>query len=75
MNKRDTLADDKLARKAARTGLRARCRRRASSRWLRAHAAQRGRHAAITRNLYTWSNYKTWADKVRTYLGARRRSK
>jgi len=26
----------------------------------------RGRHAAITRNLYTWSSYKTWADKVRT---------
>ena len=26
----------------------------------------RTRHAAITRNLYTWSNYKTWADKMRT---------
>jgi hypothetical protein len=25
----------------------------------------RGRHAAITRNLYTWSNYKSWADKVK----------
>jgi hypothetical protein len=25
----------------------------------------RTRHAAITRNLYTWSNYKSWADKVR----------
>ena len=25
----------------------------------------RGRHAAITHNLYTWSNYKSWADKVR----------
>jgi hypothetical protein len=25
----------------------------------------RTRHAAITRNLYTWSNYKTWADKMR----------
>jgi hypothetical protein len=25
----------------------------------------RTRHAAITRNLYTWSNYKSWAEKVR----------
>lgn len=25
----------------------------------------RGRHAAISRNLNTWSNYKTWSDKVR----------
>jgi hypothetical protein len=25
----------------------------------------RARHAAITKNLYTWSNYKTWADKMR----------
>jgi hypothetical protein len=25
----------------------------------------RTRHAAITRNLYTWSNYKSWADKMR----------
>jgi hypothetical protein len=25
----------------------------------------RGRHAAITRNLYTWSNYKSWAEKVK----------
>ena len=26
----------------------------------------RTRHAAITRNLYTWSNYKNWAEKVRS---------
>jgi hypothetical protein len=25
----------------------------------------RARHAAITKNLYTWSNYKNWADRVR----------
>jgi hypothetical protein len=25
----------------------------------------RTRHAAITRNLYTWSNYKSWADQVK----------
>jgi hypothetical protein len=25
----------------------------------------RARHAAITKNLYTWSNYKSWADKMR----------
>jgi len=24
------------------------------------------RHAAITRSLYTWSNYKNWTDKVRS---------
>ena len=25
----------------------------------------RARHAAITRNLNTWSNYKNWADRMR----------
>ena len=25
----------------------------------------RGRHAAITRNLYTWSSYKNWTEKVK----------
>jgi hypothetical protein len=25
----------------------------------------RARHAAITKNLYTWSNYKNWADRIR----------
>lgn len=26
----------------------------------------RGRHSAITRNLNTWSNYKNWAERVKT---------
>jgi hypothetical protein len=38
----------------------------AYARWLEHMQRTRTRHAAITRNLYTWSNYKTWADKVRT---------
>jgi hypothetical protein len=25
----------------------------------------RTRHAAITKNLYTWSNYKNWADRMK----------
>lgn len=25
----------------------------------------RGRHAAISRNLNTWSNYKNWSEKIR----------
>jgi hypothetical protein len=25
----------------------------------------RGRHAAISRNLNTWANYKNWSDKIR----------
>jgi hypothetical protein len=25
----------------------------------------RGRHAAISRNLNTWSNYKNWSEKAR----------
>lgn len=25
----------------------------------------RGRHAAISRNLNTWTNYKNWSEKVR----------
>ena len=37
----------------------------AYARWLEHMQRSRGRHAAITRNLYTWSNYKTWADKVK----------
>jgi hypothetical protein len=38
--------------------------------WLeRAHPANlpaNPRHAAITRSLYSWSNYKSWTDKVRS---------
>jgi hypothetical protein len=37
----------------------------AYARWLEHMQRSRGRHAAITRNLYTWSNYKSWADKVK----------
>jgi hypothetical protein len=33
--------------------------------WLDRMQRARARHAAITKNLYTWSNYKNWADKVR----------
>jgi hypothetical protein len=33
--------------------------------WLGRMQRARTRHAAITRNLYTWSNYKSWADQVK----------
>jgi len=33
--------------------------------WLDRMQRARARHAAITKNLYTWSNYKNWADKMR----------
>jgi hypothetical protein len=33
--------------------------------WLDRMQRARTRHAAITRNLYTWSNYKSWADQVK----------
>ena len=35
------------------------------STWLDRMQRARARQAAITRNLYTWSNYKNWADQVR----------
>jgi hypothetical protein len=25
----------------------------------------RARHAAITKNLHTWANYKNWADQMK----------
>jgi len=37
----------------------------AYARWLEHMQRTRTRHAAITRNLYSWSNYKSWAEKVR----------
>ncbi len=37
----------------------------AYARWLEHAQRSRTRHAAITRNLYTWSNYKSWAEKMR----------
>ncbi len=33
--------------------------------WLDRMQRARARHAAITKNLYTWSNYKSWADRVK----------
>ena len=33
--------------------------------WLDRMQRARARHAAITKNLYTWSNYKNWADKMK----------
>lgn len=41
----------------------------AYSNWLNRIQKTGGRHAAITRNLYSWSNYKSWADKVRDTWG------
>jgi hypothetical protein len=37
-----------------------------SNSWLNRAPKPAGRHAAITRSLYTWSSYKSWADKVRS---------
>ena len=33
--------------------------------WLDRMKRARARHAAITKNLYTWSNYKNWAERMR----------
>ena len=33
--------------------------------WMDRMQRARARHAAITRNLNTWSSYKTWADRMR----------
>ncbi|MBK7251984.1 MAG: hypothetical protein IPI06_14250 [Gammaproteobacteria bacterium] len=33
--------------------------------WLDRMQRGRGRHAAITKNLNTWSNYKSWADRIK----------
>jgi hypothetical protein len=65
MDKRDTMAGDKPPRKEGgqvpgAPGTESR------PRWPDAMQRARGRQAAITRNLYTWSNYKSWADKVRS---------
>jgi hypothetical protein len=35
--------------------------------WLdRTQQPTNSRHAAITRSLHTWSNYKSWTDKVKS---------
>ena len=63
MSKEDSMietADEALARKLVPpSGA------EAYARWLEHMQRTRTRHAAITRNLYTWSNYKSWADKMR----------
>jgi hypothetical protein len=33
--------------------------------WMDRMQRARARHAAITRNLNTWSSYKNWADRMR----------
>ena len=33
--------------------------------WLDRMQRARARHAAITKNLYTWSSYKNWAEKMK----------
>jgi hypothetical protein len=33
--------------------------------WLDRMQRARARHAAITKNLHTWSNYKNWADQMK----------
>lgn len=33
--------------------------------WLDRTQPSTSRHGAITRSLYSWSNYKSWTDKVR----------
>lgn len=33
--------------------------------WLDRMQRARVRHAAITKNLYTWANYKSWAERVK----------
>jgi len=35
------------------------------SNWLDRMQRARARHATITKNLYTWSNYKNWAERMR----------
>ena len=42
----------------------------AYAQWLDPAQRARARQAAITRNLYTWSNYKSWADQVRNSWAA-----
>jgi hypothetical protein len=64
MDKRDTTIVDKAVRKEGQGPVPAGADPRA--RWPEPLQRARGRQAAITRNIYTWSNYKSWADKVRS---------
>ena len=45
--------------------VRAGVRRDAQRNWLDRAQPANPRHEAITRSLYSWSNYKSWTDKVR----------
>ena len=36
------------------------------SNWLDRTQRARARHSAITQNLYSWANYKNWAERMRT---------
>ena len=69
----DNPQEPRLNRRRCATAARRRCAERAEAyaRWLEHMQRTRTRHAAITRNLYTWSNYKSWADKMRHRLEGR----
>jgi len=56
------------------TGTRREARTRTRN-WLDRMQRARARQAAITRNLYTWSNYKNWADQVRDSWKADRQAR
>lgn len=38
--------------------------------WLARMQRSRGRHAAISRNLGSWANYKLWSEKARLSFDA-----
>lgn len=46
--------------------VRAGTRKETQRNWLNTVQPSNPRHAAITRSLYSWSNYKSWTDKVRS---------
>ena len=49
-----------------RPGVRADTQRNEPTRgWLQRSTSSNSRHNAITRSLYSWSNYKSWTEKVR----------
>jgi hypothetical protein len=47
-------------------GARARPGNREAQNWLDRAQPANPRHAAITRSLYSWSNYKSWTEKVKS---------
>jgi hypothetical protein len=50
---------------AQRSAVRAGDERREPRNWLERSSPANPRHAAITRSLNSWSNYKSWTEKVR----------